>query len=174
MCTKICLDAAGRISSCTVDELCSNQEEGDTRMFLHALHASEEGHQRLLIKSSDTDVEVIARHLQVNIAAEITLLTGTRRRARIISVARVCEELGVEVCRVLPGLHALTGCDSVSGFAGKGKKPALDIVQKDDDLRAIICTISEHMPPREDDLVDLERFACRLYNDQQQDQRYQI
>ena len=59
-CSKISIDAQGSISSSIVLELCSNQEEADTRMFLHALHASDVAHQQILIKSSDTDVEVLA------------------------------------------------------------------------------------------------------------------
>ena len=39
---------------------CSNQEEADTRMLLHANNASQHGHQHIAIRSSDTDVEVLA------------------------------------------------------------------------------------------------------------------
>ena len=36
-------------------------------------------------------------------------------------VSRIVRILGSELCRPLPGLHAFTGCDSVSAFSGKGK-----------------------------------------------------
>ena len=121
-CSKISVDAQGSISSSIVLELCSNQEEADTRMFLHALHASDAAHQQILIKSSDTDVEVLACYFREYISADIFLLSGTKSRARVINVTQVCEQLGVEVCRALPGLQALTGCDTVSSFAGKGKE----------------------------------------------------
>ena len=58
-CSKISVDALGSISFSTVLERCSNQEEADTRMFLHALHSSDAAHQQILIKSSGTDVEVL-------------------------------------------------------------------------------------------------------------------
>ena len=164
-CTKISVDAQGSISSGIVLELCSNQEEADTRMFLHALHASNAGHQRILIKSSDTDVEVLACYFRENITADIFLLSGTRSRARVIPVSQVCEQLGVEVCRALPGLHALTGCDTVSSFAGKGKKVALDIVKADEGSRASILRIGERVPPMRRDLNEMEKFVCSLYND---------
>ena len=38
------------------EDLTTNQEEADTRMFLHVAHASRSGHERIAIKSSDTDV----------------------------------------------------------------------------------------------------------------------
>ena len=37
-----------------------NYEEADSRLFLHARHAVEQGHTSLIIKASDTDVLVIA------------------------------------------------------------------------------------------------------------------
>ena len=98
-CSKISVDAQGSISSSIVLELCSNQEEADTRMFLHALHASDAAHQQILIKSLDTDVEVLACYFREYISADIFLLSGTKSRAHVINVTQVCEQLGVEVCR---------------------------------------------------------------------------
>ena len=164
-CSKISVDAQGSISSSIVLELCSNQEEADTRMFLHALHAFDAAHQQILIKSSDTDVEVLACYLREYISADIFLLSGTKSRAHVINVTQVCEQLGVEVCRALPGLHALTGCDTVSSFAGKGKKAVLDIVKADEDSRASFHRISERVPPMREDLRKMEKFVCSLYND---------
>ena len=37
-----------------------NHEEADSRLFLHARHAVEQGHTSLIIKASDTEVLVIA------------------------------------------------------------------------------------------------------------------
>ena len=153
-CSKISVDAQS-ISFSTVLELCSNQEEADTRMFLHALHASDAAHQQILIKSSDTDVEVLACYFREYISADIFLLTVTQVR----------EQLGVEVYRALPGLHVLTRCDTVSSFAGKGKKAALDIVKADEDSRASIHRIGERGPPMREDPRKMEKFVCSLYND---------
>ena len=33
-------------------------------------------------------------------------------------------------CSALPGLHAFTGCDSVSAFAGKGKAKCYNLLRK--------------------------------------------
>ena len=67
--------------------------------------------------------------------------------------------------RTLPGLHVLTGCDTVSSFAGKGKKAALDIVKADEDSRASIHRIGERGPPMREDPRKMEKFVCSLYND---------
>ena len=76
----------GRMTATDETELYTDQEEADTRMFLHASHASSLGHQRVAIVSSDTDVEVLACHHQSAIPAELTLISGTRSRSRLISV----------------------------------------------------------------------------------------
>ena len=31
---------------------------------------------------------------------------------------------GEDVCKALPGMYALTGCDNTSAFVGKGKRQA--------------------------------------------------
>ena len=69
------------------------------------------------------------------------------------------------MCRALPGLQALTGYDTVSSFAGKGKKAALDIVKTDEDSRSSIHRIGERVPPMREDLRRMEKFVCSLYND---------
>ena len=163
-CTKL-VAPNGSTTASDVPELCTNQEEADTRMFLHAEHASQNGHQRIAIKSSDTDVEVLACYYQAVISADIILISGTSRRSRIVSIRRVGERLGREICEILPSLHAITGCDSVSAFSTKGKKKALDVVQMNPALRQTFGSLGERVPARQDDLNKLERFVCALYND---------
>ena len=163
-CTKL-TSSNGTITACTVLELCSNQEEADTRMLLHANHASQNGHQCIAIRSSDTDVEVLACYHQAVIPADIVLISGTKSRSRIVSIRRICEKLGHEMCEVLPSLHAITGCDSVSAFATKGKKKAFDILQLYQSLRQIVGSLGERVPASDEDLNKIEQFVCALYND---------
>ena len=163
-CTKL-VAPNGSTTASDVPELCTNQEEADTKMFLHAEHASQNGHLRIAITSSDTDVEVLACYYQAVISADIILISGTSRRSRIVSIRRVCERLGREICEILPSLHAITGCDSVSAFSTKGKKKALDVVQMNPALRQTLGSLGERVPARQDDLNKLERFVCALYND---------
>ena len=120
-CTKI-VASNELISASTVHELCAQQEEADTRMFQHALHASQDGHQQVTIRLSDTDVEMLACYHQEDIPARIVFLSGTQSRSRAFSILDVCQHLGIDIYRSLLGLHALTGCDTVSTFCGKGKK----------------------------------------------------
>ena len=136
-------------------------------MFLHASHASSLGHQRVAIVSSDTDVEVLACHHQSAIPAELTLISGTRSRSRLISVPQLCEELGASICQVLPSLHALTGRDTVSSFAGKGKKRAFAMVRASQVMNESVQVLGEGLPLNELSIIKLEEVVCRLYNDNQ-------
>lgn len=93
------------------------------------------------------------------------LISGTKSRSRIVSIRQVCEKLGREICDVLPSLHAITGCDSVSAFATKGKKKAFQIVQLFPSLRQIVGSLGERVPASDEDLSKTEQFVCALYND---------
>ena len=112
ICTKIVTEN-GSVSANTAFKLNSNQEEADTRMFLHSSRASNSGHRRIAIKSSDTDVELSACYHQRSIAAELTITSGAKNRSRHVSVSRMCEQ---------PGLHVSMGCDTASMFVGRRKK----------------------------------------------------
>ena len=161
-CTRI-QTQDGTISSEVCEGLLSNQEEADTRMFLHASHASRSGHQHIVIKSSDTDVEVLACYYQRNIPSKLILESGTQTRVRLVDITKVSHNLGIATCRALPSLHALTGCDSVSSFATKGKKKALTIVQENQVFREAVESLGDRIPF--EDFDRLEQFVCALYND---------
>ena len=72
------------------------------------------------------------------IDANINFKTGNKNKARIISINKVKEALkdkydtvvsvGLEsFTKALVSLHAFTGCDTVSTFAGLGKSKAFKI-----------------------------------------------
>lgn len=163
-CTKISVEE-GTISAAPVPELYSNHEEADTRMLLHAQHASLAGYNKVFIKSSDTDVEVIACHHQPSISAEVIIISGTKSRSRTISIPKIYEKLGVEVCNTLPSLHALTGCDAVSTFVGKGKKKAFDMVRQNPEVRSRVGVLGEEIPSQDEHLTRVEKVVCALYGD---------
>jgi hypothetical protein len=112
-----------------VHEISSNQEEADTKLLLHADHASSCGWRKFIIHTPDTDVFLIALSCLPVIAGNIFIKTGTRDKKRLVSLEALKESLesqipdGLEysvndlLC-ALSGLHSFTGCDSVSAMAG--------------------------------------------------------
>ena len=67
------------------------------------------------------------------------------------------------MCDALLGVHAFTGCDTTSCFAGQGKLKALKLVQKEEDLRLLFSRFGTSPVVSSNDYLMLEAFVCRLY-----------
>ena len=59
-----------------------------------------------------------------NFEAPLFLKCGSRTCTRLVAIRKVAVTVGMDTCRALIGFLAYTGCDTVSAFAGKGKKRA--------------------------------------------------
>ena len=105
-----------RIDCNSVDELCAQQEEADTRILLHASHAASNGHDCIAIKSPDTDVAFLACTLSHSINANMLFCIDTKQRMMYLDMTAIGQSLGEDVCKARPGMHALTGCDSKNAF----------------------------------------------------------
>ena len=58
-------------------------------------------------------------------------MKNEKTRNVYLEISAIADAAGPQVCDALPGLHAFTGCDSTSAFAGKGKKTALKLCKID-------------------------------------------
>ena len=123
-------DGKGVLSTQLLQDLhtlapCSH-EEADSRMLLHVSHAAQHGHHQMLIRTVDTDVVVLALFAisQLPAGCELWLSFGTGKSFRYLAAHQIAACLGPEMSCALPMFHALTGCDTVSSFAGHGKKAA--------------------------------------------------
>ena len=139
-----------------VDCLCTTQEEADTRMFLHVNHISDNGFSKLIVKSADTDVEMLAIYFQNFIAAHCYILRGTKNKTLFIDIKAISDSLGPERCKVLPGLHALMGCDSTSAFVGKGKQAAFKIMHRSEENQSALQHLGESFELAEEFYTKLE------------------
>ena len=95
------------VTSNEVFSLRSNKQEADTRLLLHANHAAAT-YDKVIIKSPDTDVLILAIAMQPQRQKEI-FLTGTGHRCRCIPVSTITNYLSADVSRCSPGFHAFTG-----------------------------------------------------------------
>lgn len=124
-------------------------------------YASSHEHQTVTIVSSNTHVKVLTCHHQSVTPAELTLISVTRKGLCLISVPRLCEKLGSRVCLVLRSLHALTGCDAVTSFAGKGMKRAFEMVRCESQFMSQSGHVLGESPPlREQSITKLEEVVC--------------
>ena len=146
-----------------VEALNSNHEEADTRLLLHAKHASM-NHQRIIIQSPDTDVAVLCTaHFELLNCQELWFRTGVRDKVRYIAIHKIFPRLGKNVCKSLPGFHAVTGCDSTSSFAGIGKKKAFKILLENNAYQEALGELGDKVEISNNTLVTCEQFVCNLY-----------
>lgn len=110
-------------------------EEADTWLFVHAADAVKEGHQRIMIRTVDTDVVILAISIIPTLnVTELWVAFGTGRHLRYIPTHLIALSLGPVKSKVLPMFHAYTGCDTVSSFANRRKKTAWDVRKTYDNL----------------------------------------
>ncbi|KAK0146492.1 hypothetical protein N1851_014183 [Merluccius polli] len=164
-------DDVGVLSSPSLPDLSSispcTHEEADTRMLLHVAHAVQNGHQKIIIQTVDTDVVVlaVAAVQGLNPDVELWLAFGTGKSFRYIAAHGISAALGPEKARALPLFHALTGCDTVSSFAGHGKKTAWAVWAVFPELTNALLQLScaPHDIPQEV-MITIARFVILLYD----------
>ena len=156
-------------SDVSVDRIdpCSH-EEADTRMFLHVAHAVQEGHRKIMIRTVDTDVVVLAISCCQRLAQleELWVAFGTGRNLRYLASHELSKALGQDRSLALPFFHAFSGCDTVSSFVGHGKKSAWNTWSSFPDVTKAFLELSSQPDPAQvtQCLPLLERFVVLLYD----------
>jgi hypothetical protein len=146
-----------------------NHEEADTRICLHVADAFCKGNRKVMIRTVDTDVLVLAvscvqrvRYVQ---QVELWVAFGCGANMRYIAAHNMSNSLGLEMSRALPFFHALTGCDTVSCFSGKGKRTAWTTWQLCPDVTAGFEALSNSPDNVSDQcMATIERFVVLLYD----------
>ena len=151
-----------------VQELQSSHEEADTRIFLHANHASKSGYKAIVVISEDTDVLVLSLFATYKIQTPIYQKCGSRSRSVYTDVSKVASSLGKDVCNALIGLHAFTGCDTVSAFAGRGKIAALKIIKTESKFQEVFNHLGQEWQISSDLIQSIETFTCLMYGCQKE------
>jgi hypothetical protein len=144
-------------------------EEADTQILLHVADAVQEGYNNFLIRTTDTDVLVlaIATVQELNIS-QLWIAFGTGNFFRYLAAHEMALALGPERSLALPFFHAFTGCDTVSSFNGRGKKTCWDTWKASDetpdDMTPAFIALT-NTPNSVDDWINaLERFVVILYD----------
>ena len=107
-CHRFFVDSDNKQKIESVPELYSNHEEADTRLILHAHHASTM-HNIVTIRSPDTDVFILMLAHKVEIRSSLFFVTGFGNKRRLIHVNEVYDQLGSRLCNARIGFHAFTG-----------------------------------------------------------------
>ena len=59
---------------------------------------------------------------------ELWFKTGVGKNIRFIAIHTLASKMGSSMCKILPVVHAISGCDSVSSFSGIGKKKVIQVL----------------------------------------------
>ena len=146
-----------------ISELESTQEEADTRMLLHSLHAARSRFASVVIVSEDTDVLVLLLAFKSFIPSSVFIKCGSQTRVKYIEVSRIVESVATTVCRSLLGFHAFSGCDTVSAFAGRGKVVGYRIVTRNVEFQEMFQQLGMEWNLSDDLHHSLQKFTCTMY-----------
>ena len=146
-----------------VTELKSTQEEADTRMLLHAFHAANAGYKAIIITADDTDVLVICLGLNSNFPCPIYQKRGTQNCVRFLDIGKLARAIGKSICNAVVGLHAFTGCDTVSAFAGRGKLGAFKQMKASTTYQEAFSQLGQSLDVSADLFQKLQEITCHIY-----------
>ncbi len=154
-------------ASQTLDQLspCTH-EEADTRIIIHCFDAASKGHQKIIIRTVDTDVVIIAiSFFHMLSVEELWIAFGTGSKLRYLPAHKYAVYLGEEKARSLLFLHAFSGCDTVSFFSGRGKRTVWDVWMSFDICHSVFTALLEDPFKLTDECFPvLERFVVLLYD----------
>ena len=100
-----------------------NQEETDTRLFIHANHAAWNGLCKITIAAHDIDVMVIALYTFAALRlVKFWIEYGVSKNNSSYQFINMQQKWGDKVCSALPYWYTSTVWNTVSSFARRDKK----------------------------------------------------
>ena len=138
-----------------------NQEEADGCLF--ALNTCCSCSKRWISGCclEDTDVFIVLLTFHDPIGVPLFQKCSTKIRKINIDIKKVGSS--VEMCQALIiGIHAFTGCDTVSAFAGTGKAKALKMLTHSRDYQDTFMELGREWDVSLEPMNKLEHFTCHL------------
>ena len=86
-------------------DLDSSQEEANTRLLLHAAHATRSKFVAVIIVSEDTDVLVLCLAFKSFIPSSMFIKCSSQTRVKYLDVPRIVERTEANTCKSLPGFQ---------------------------------------------------------------------
>ena len=146
------------------ESLVSDQEEADTKLVLHSLHALNESPRKKVIirsPSGDTDVLIILLSKMIGHQDKIYLDYGTGLNRKGLCLSNVV--MSESKLKALIGFHTFTGNDYISSFFRKGKPACWKILEKDAKFVDVFCSLGLSLELNQEVFKVLEEFVRLLY-----------
>ncbi|GFN92492.1 hypothetical protein PoB_001899800 [Plakobranchus ocellatus] len=157
----------GSVNSIPVPDLYSSHEEADSRITLHCMYASQQPTtERVIVRSPDSDVFLLLLSFSDAISKPLIFDTSSGNNRRQLNITDLAATIPKRLRDAIIGLHAFTGCDSTSCFAGKGKLKELrmlQLLQGDQDHQDTFSRIGTLETISGQDMQVIETFVCQLY-----------
>ena len=145
------------------EELCSDQEEADTKIALHVQHALKDSSGPVIMRSpsGDTDILVILLSLFRANDNNFYIDNGHGNSRKILQINNC--KLPIDVQSALVGFHLFTGNDYVSSFFRKGKTMCYSLMTKDKKYLDAFMSLGSQWDVEETTVSILEQYICSLY-----------
>jgi len=141
-------------------------EEADGRLLLHADHAAKSRFSSITIRTVDSDVIVIAVYAYHSMShlTQLWIDFGVGKNRKLIPVHELCTHLPQNLVMNFLIFHAFTGCDTVSSFAGIGKRSAWRAWLNFRDIDEGFNILSSSAEVSDEALKYIERYVVLLYD----------
>ena len=143
-------------------ELVLTRKSRYPRMMLHLAHISQYDFSCAVIASIDADVSFLCL-TNHKFSMPLFQKCCSETRMKYVDIASIGNALGRDVCEALLGMHAITGCDTVSSFAGKRQLPAFQLVKKNISFQEHFARFGLSCEFSDADFTKLQMFTCTLY-----------
>ena len=144
----------------SVHSLETNQEDADTKVFLHTYKILKEtNNDYVVIRSHSGDTDILV--LGVSLFPEGELDNGTGKSRKLIWFGNV--EFSTGRRKALLGFHAFTGNDYNASFFRKSKVTCWKILANNSKFEDTFSALGEHLEISVFLNSSLEEYVCRLY-----------
>ena len=152
----------GQVRRVEIPDLSCNHLEADTRI---CLHASKIETGNVVIRTSDTDIAVIAISYASQLNVKLWMETGTasNNNQRYICLTNIAAALGINMCKALPAFHAFSGCDYTSAFVRRGKVRPLMKLEKNECAQIAFAKLADDSAISDDTINEIEKFTASIY-----------
>lgn len=150
------------------DLTCQDHEEADTKIVYHLCNIEYEAN--IVIRASDTDIAaIILGHMDhIKNEKQVWMLSGTGNKMRYIDLTTIHNNQGNVICKSLPALHAMTGCDYNPAFFKKGKVKPFKLLKKKEEYQQLFAHFANVDFHNEEEKTiafnTVQQFICDLYN----------
>lgn len=129
--SELCLSLNWKNEVNELKDLKCNHTEADTRLILHTIFETNFS-KNIVVKSVDTDVLILLLYYCSTWSSlktkNILIQQEHTSNKKILPVNQIVSNLGDPICKCLPSVHTLTGCDTTNALFKIGKKTAFDVL----------------------------------------------